>query len=218
MVLLAIADANYRFIIFDFGTNGRVSDGGVLQNTSFYRRLQNNSMFIPRETEVKSSSRTLPYVFVADDAFPLRTDMLKPYKHSDLNNKEKKIFNYRLSRARRIIENVFGILVARFRIFHGAINLQLENIDKVVKATCALHNYLMSTVSHTYAPTDCMDYEELESGTIHFGLSSENSNVLPLERNHVSGDMPINAKQVRQNFLTYFNNEGQVPWQENFVH
>ena len=42
MVLLATADANYRFILFDFGTNGRVSDGGVLHNTGFVRKLQGN--------------------------------------------------------------------------------------------------------------------------------------------------------------------------------
>jgi len=40
MVLLAIADANYQFIMCDFGTNGRISDGGVLKNTIFYERLE----------------------------------------------------------------------------------------------------------------------------------------------------------------------------------
>ena len=91
MVLLAIADANYRFILVDFGTNGRVSDGGVLQNTAFFRKLQNNLLNIPRESEVRHGLRKLPYVFVADDAFPLRTDMLKPYRQSDLNCMEKKL-------------------------------------------------------------------------------------------------------------------------------
>lgn len=90
MVLLAIADANYKFILFDFGTNGRVSDGGVLQHTEFFSRLQGNSLNIPREKEVANSSRKLPYVFVADDAFALRSDILKPYKQSDLKCIEKK--------------------------------------------------------------------------------------------------------------------------------
>lgn len=90
MVLLAIADAKYRFILCDFGTNGRVSDGGVLQNTLFFDKLQNNLLNIPRESEVRNGLRKLLYVFVADDAFPLRTDMLKPYRQSDLDCKEKK--------------------------------------------------------------------------------------------------------------------------------
>ncbi|KDR16524.1 hypothetical protein L798_09960, partial [Zootermopsis nevadensis] len=126
MVLLAIADAKYRFVLCDFGTNGRVSDGGVLQ------KLQNNLLNIPRESEVRNGLRKLPYVFVADAASPLRTDMLKkPDRQSDLDCIEKKIYSYRMSRARRIVENVFGILTARFRIFHTAINVALEHIDSI---------------------------------------------------------------------------------------
>lgn len=218
MVLLAIADAKYRLVLFDFGTNGRVSDGGVLQNTDFFRKLQDNSLNIPRETEVTNSSRKLPYVFVADDAFPLRTDMLKPYRQSALNCIEKQIYNYRLSRARRIIEKVFGNLTARFRIFHTAINLELERIDLIVKVSCALQNYLMSTVSQTYAPHDSFASEDIENGTISVGFTSENSNMLHLQRSHNPGNIPLNAKQVREEFMKYFTNEGEVPWQYNFVH
>ena len=47
MVLLAIVDAEYRFQLVDFGTNGRISDGGVLQNTTFYEKLINDSLHIP---------------------------------------------------------------------------------------------------------------------------------------------------------------------------
>ncbi|KAG8239124.1 hypothetical protein J437_LFUL018788 [Ladona fulva] len=49
------------------------------------------------------------YVFVADDAFP--PCILKPHPNRDLTE-EKRNFNYRLSRARRIVENAFGILIA----------------------------------------------------------------------------------------------------------
>ncbi|CAH1996185.1 unnamed protein product [Acanthoscelides obtectus] len=87
LVLLAIADANYKFISFDFGTNGRVSDGGVLQNTEFFRRLQAKLLNIPGEKEVANESRKLPFVFVADDAFPLRPDMLKPYRQTGFMDK-----------------------------------------------------------------------------------------------------------------------------------
>lgn len=48
MVLLVIVDANYRISIFDFGINGRVSDKGVLQNIECFRRLQGNSLNIPK--------------------------------------------------------------------------------------------------------------------------------------------------------------------------
>lgn len=47
MVLLAIVDANYRFPLVDFGTNGRESDGGVLQNTRFYEKLVEKNLHVP---------------------------------------------------------------------------------------------------------------------------------------------------------------------------
>nr|CAI5856172.1 unnamed protein product [Callosobruchus analis] len=106
MVLLAVVYARYQFIMCDFGVNGRISDGGVLQNTTFYE-LENKI-----DESVKKSSKILPYVFVADDAFALRLDMMKPFRQADLNSKERKIYNYRVSRARRIVENAFGILVS----------------------------------------------------------------------------------------------------------
>jgi hypothetical protein len=55
------------------------------------------------------------------------------------NDESKNIYNYRLSRACRVVENAFGILTQKFRIFYGRIQLSPENTDKVIMAACALH-------------------------------------------------------------------------------
>jgi hypothetical protein len=36
--------ANYEFILVDFGTNGRISDGGVIENTDFHDKFKNKSL------------------------------------------------------------------------------------------------------------------------------------------------------------------------------
>ena len=110
-VLIGRADSNYEFIYFNFGTNGRVF---VVEYTDFYDKLQSECLKIPESSDVKG--RKLPYVFIGDKAFSWRKEFLKPYSEKQLT-RERKIFNYRLCRARRIVEKIFDILVARFGIF-----------------------------------------------------------------------------------------------------
>ena len=65
-------------------------------------------MKLPASEAVSDTNRVLPYVFVADEAFPLKEFLMRPFPGSQLVDDDKKIFNYRLSRARRVIENAFG--------------------------------------------------------------------------------------------------------------
>ena len=130
LILFAVINVNYNFIYIDVGTNGRTNDALVFSKCLFNQALENGSL--------KISSQS---VFVGNDAFPLRTNLLKPYSKNALNIKER-VFNYRLSRARRVSENAFGILAACFRIYEKPINLLVETTEILVKATCALHNRL----------------------------------------------------------------------------
>lgn len=134
VVLMATANANYEFLYCAVGTNGRISDEGVINNTQFYIKLVNKELKIPKSQFIGTSNRALRYVFVGDEAFAMRPDLLKPYRQETLT-RERRIFNYRLSRARCVIENAFDILASRFRIFHTSINLKMDNIDTVVSSS-----------------------------------------------------------------------------------
>ena len=136
-VLLAIVDADYKFIYTDVGCNGRVSDGGVFKNCNLYRALEEKQLNIPNPTVLPGTQNQFPFVIVADDAFPLKDYILKPYSQRSLNQ-ERRIFNYRLSRARRVVENAFGILANRFRIFMTPICLNPEKVETIVMACCIL--------------------------------------------------------------------------------
>lgn len=97
-------------------------------------------MFIPGPKKLPNSDLVHPYTLVADEAFPLKRYILRPYPGKHLDD-FKRIFNYRLSRARRVIENTFGILVNRWRLLRQRINADVNNIDLFVKAIVCLHNY-----------------------------------------------------------------------------
>ena len=117
IVLMAIVDANYCFIYVNIGCQGRISDGGVFSYTEFYRKLQNNDLYLPQDEALPDRTIPVPYTLVADDAFPLTRHTMKPHT-TDLNKgSPKRVFNYRLSRTRRIVENAFGLLASVFRIF-----------------------------------------------------------------------------------------------------
>jgi hypothetical protein len=146
--------------------------------------------------------RKLPYVFIGDEAFSLRKDFLKPCNVKQLT-RERKIFNYRLSRARRIIENVFGILVARFGIRKTHINIQLDNIKCVVMASCALHNFLRRTSPDTYTPSECFDTEDLQNGTVRAGLRSNPSSMATMKRGN-NRNHQLTGKEVCIQSVEYF--------------
>lgn len=75
-----------------------------------------------------------------------------------LINEMHKIFNYCLSRARRILEKKFGILVPSWRIFLKPIDVRPENVEKLVLTVIALDKYLRQT-NASYSPTGFIDCE-----------------------------------------------------------
>ena len=91
--------------------------------------------------------------------------MLRPYSGRFLEE-DRQIFNYRLSRARRVIENTFGILAAKFRIFRRPIVACPDKVTKISKAACVLHNYLRicdirsASTTRQYCPPGYVDHED----------------------------------------------------------
>ena len=100
--------------------------------------------------------KKMPFVIVGDSAFPLTENIMKPYPAKDLTD-IRRIFNYRLSRFRRISENAFGILVNRFRIFSKRIDLEPNTVVIIVRAALVLHNLLMSKSTESYSPPGFAD-------------------------------------------------------------
>lgn len=132
-ILLVVYNANYEYNLLDIGDAGRESEGGVYKNSNLGYAVDHNILKIPPPAPINDSSKVYPYVFVADDAFQLTPFLLKPFSRRDADV-NRKIFNYRLSRARRLIENCFGITAAMFRIYRRSIIAKVDNIIAITKA------------------------------------------------------------------------------------
>lgn len=93
---------------------------------------------------VSPNGPILPFVLVADEAVALSSYLMRPYPRSGNLNCSKKIFNYRLSRARRVVESAFGIMCARWRIYRKEIAGSVDLVKKIVQAMTSLPNWLIT--------------------------------------------------------------------------
>ena len=199
---MAFVDADYKFLYVDVGCNGRISDGGVFRNSSLSNTLSLNMLNIPL-----SGSESLPYVVVADDSFPLKTYMMKPYAFKNLCT-ENRVFNYHLNRAHHVVENAFGILANKYRIFFNAYSRSFRNSDKSSFSKLCFAYFLRTESPHRYTPAGTCDIESIENGEI----TLENGGMKKLFLGHFNSSEEIDV-QMQQ----YFNTVDRVPWTDKVV-
>lgn len=209
---MGIADAKYRFTYIDVGVNGRISDGGVFKKTSFFKSLTEGKLLLPAPIPLPGRDEPIPYLLVADDAFALSINLMKPYALRNLSGIQR-IFNYRLSRTRRIVENAFGILASRFRVFGKPIHLDPNKTRSITVACCALHNYLITRSNIYFNPTLVDRYDDqgnVVNGDWRREVNTEN-NFYPLQvqRTFISK----RGNQIRDELSQYFIHEGEVSFQ-----
>lgn len=210
---MALVNAEYKFIWLDVGQQGRISDGGVFDWTSFGNDLKSNKLNFPAKID---NEMDLEFVLIGDEAFMLHKNLLKPYSARDLTH-DRRIFNYRLSRARNVVENAFGLLTSRFRVFHTTIALKVQSTKYIVAAACALHNFLL-TVSPSYATPSTFDRLNKKTWTIDKGdWRNDNGEELTPLRPCGTKNVSICAKQTRDEYCEFFNTTGKVEWQEIMI-
>lgn len=239
---MGVCDAKYCFTAVDIGDYGKNSDGGVFQNWEFGARILDETLAIPGKNKIffktcflffyciaglkklPGSEILLPHVFVADEAFPLRHTVMRPFPGSrkGLLAEDKRVFNYRLSRARRIIENSFGILVARWQILKKPIEAFPENANAIVGALIVLHNYLKKTdatetAQARYVPPCFVDYEDSD-GILQKGewrnVVTNMSALSKKAKGKQSNNYDSASREIREGFMKFFlTSEGEVPWQ-----
>lgn len=197
IVLLAVVDSDYKFIYVDVGSFGKDSDSTIFKNSTLWTLLANNSLNIPEPSVLPNTDANVPYLFVGDEAFSLSTNVLRPYGGRNLSQK-KRIFNYRLSRARRYVECAFGILSNKWRIFHRPLNVTTDLAVDITKACCVLHNYVRE--KNGFKLQDTLTIEGFDEPLV----TTNNINR--------GGRM---ANDIRNTFADYFYTVGAVAWQND---
>ena len=200
IVLLAVCDAHYHFIMIDVGDAGHHSDSGVFSNSDFGQALLNDCLCLPQDRTLPgTTSPKVPYCFVGDEAFPLKPNMMRPYPGKNLPYQQS-AYNYRLCRARRVIENSFGILAARWRIFRRPIIAEPENVVLFTKAAVALYNYLRTTESSVHCPAGFTDAEDGCGNIIRGDWRDSSSSNLQQVRQLAGNRYTASAASVREAF------------------
>lgn len=215
IILLALVDADYKFIWADVGTNGACSDAQVWNDCELQYAVQDDILEVPEAEPLVEGEQEVPYFLIGDNAFALRTYMMTPFSHKT-QKREERIFNYRISRARRIVENAFGILVNRFRVLLTTLKTTPQYSITTVTACMVLHNILRSV--QNVAPLQVTPDTEDEDHNVVPGSWRDASTLAdgrpPGSRNTSSKD----AKSIREYLTSYYNGElGAVHWQDKMV-
>lgn len=194
IVLLALVDANYNFIAVNVGAFGKDSDGGILAKSKMGKAIFENKLNIPSTQFFPGTDVSAPCVILGDEAFPLKNNLLRPYpSQQSINDDKKRHFNYRLCRARRVVENAFGILSQKFRMYNRRMHLKPEFAEKIVLTTCILHNFIRRGETLSFLePNNTVQFNNLR---------------------HQGGNAVSTAFEVRNTFADFFQTpQGQFDY------
>ncbi|XP_064111357.1 putative nuclease HARBI1 [Macrobrachium nipponense] len=113
IVLMDLSDAKYKFLFVDVGAEGGAGDGGTWQKCNLARAITNNRAGLQKNRNLPNDDEPIPFHIVADDAFALKSWMMRPYSHQ-LQDPTERLYSYRLSHAHCVVENAFGLLQMRW--------------------------------------------------------------------------------------------------------
>ena len=212
IVILVLCDANYKAIWANVGSPGSQSDCGIYNDSPMFQGIQDETIKLPPPQPLPNDTEDTPYFFTGDDAFPLCQHMLKPFSARYLET-EQLVFNCPQSRARRVVENLFGILGARFRCLLHQMEVTPEKAVSVTctKACLTLHNlFRRYGVNNISVDEEDEDKEEIPGQWRTDAVMHE----VEVEAQLRAPRANAAGQALRTTLQHYFNSDaGSVPWQ-----
>lgn len=184
---------------------GHLNDAAIFNASDLGCSLGQDMVDLPNSRDLPNSEIRLPYFFIGDSIFGLKKYLLTPYVRSPTMNFYERIYNYRLSRARRQIECAFGTLVAKWLILQQPLNFSLETTESIVMSLACLHNFIITC--------------ELKIPNRDRRYINEDIENEPEERdeegNEDDDDEAINTRLLLTQY--FVSPAGNVPWQWNLI-
>ena len=205
LVLLALVDADYKFLWVNVGASGSLSDAQIFNRSKLKRRIENGTLGLPPPEPLGPGGPDLQYFLLGDDAFALMPWLVKPYSRRQLT-REERIANYRISRGHRVVESAFGILASRFRVLLTTIVQRPKLVRDIVLTCVVLHNMLRSHQGGAERPTTPAD--GIQPPQNDQGEQGQDENVRNPSRE---------AKRQINVLKDYFNNLGALAGQEDRI-
>ncbi|KHJ77226.1 hypothetical protein OESDEN_23154 [Oesophagostomum dentatum] len=131
IVLLAICDADYRFLLFDVGMPGSIGDSSVFRNSSIYTFLSECDDLFP-ETADLGDVGPVQYHILTDDGMGHGARYVEPFPGRSAKTGSKQRFNKKHGNARRVIETAFEMLQRRFAVLQKPLQLEPKRAQKLV--------------------------------------------------------------------------------------
>ena len=216
IVLLGLVDANYKFIWADVGGSGSNSDAQIFNSSQLKEKILDKSIQFPPDKPLPNDDKPFPHFLVGDDAFALATWMMKPYARFRGLSIAERIFNYRLSRARRVVENAFGIMALRWQVLLTFMRQKHVDTTRLVTATCVVLHNLMRTRYPTHH-NDMADHFDRD-GNLRPGIWRNMAQMHEVETVRAPSREKTDAKKAREYLRLWENSPaGSVPWQHDKI-
>lgn len=193
----------------EVGSKGRISDGGVFTNSVLWEKICSETLNLPPPNSLPGSDIIAQYVFLGDGAFALSEHVMKPFPGFHALGTPERFFNQRLSNSRVVVENAFGILASKFRIFKTTIPLCPVKASVITMTCVLLHNFLRKSMTSRgiYNPPGYVDTYDVNGELINPGSwrTMQKDGLVPLQP--VARRAANNAIETRLNFMNYLNDQ-----------